>query len=67
MSERPCIALLTDFGHDDHYVGVLHAVLEREAWRAGRISWQRDASWARRADSEVLAALVRPSQNSTGP
>jgi S-adenosylmethionine hydrolase len=27
---RP-VALLTDFGHSDHYVGVLHAVLEREA------------------------------------
>ena len=27
---RP-IALLTDFGHADHYVGVLHAVIEREA------------------------------------
>jgi S-adenosylmethionine hydrolase len=26
----PPIALLTDFGHDDHYVGVVHAVLERE-------------------------------------
>jgi S-adenosylmethionine hydrolase len=27
---RP-VALLTDFGHADHYVGVLHAVIEREA------------------------------------
>jgi S-adenosylmethionine hydrolase len=27
---RP-VALLTDFGHADHYVGVLHAVFEREA------------------------------------
>jgi len=26
-----CIALLTDFGLDDHYVGVLHAVLENRA------------------------------------
>jgi S-adenosylmethionine hydrolase len=33
---RP-IALLTDFGHADHYVGVLHAVLEREAPRTPRI------------------------------
>jgi S-adenosylmethionine hydrolase len=33
---RP-VALLTDFGHDDHYVGVLHAVLEREAPGATRI------------------------------
>ena len=33
---RP-IALLTDFGHADHYVGVLHAVLEREAPGAPRI------------------------------
>jgi S-adenosylmethionine hydrolase len=27
---RP-VALLTDFGHADHYVGVLHAVIERDA------------------------------------
>jgi S-adenosylmethionine hydrolase len=33
---RP-VALLTDFGHDDHYVGVLHAVLEREAPGVTRI------------------------------
>jgi len=33
---RP-IALLTDFGHADHYVGVLHAVLEREAPGVPRI------------------------------
>jgi S-adenosylmethionine hydrolase len=33
---RP-IGLLTDFGHTDHYVGVLHAVLEREAPGAPRI------------------------------
>lgn len=33
---RP-IALLTDFGHTDHYVGVLHAVIEREAPGAVRI------------------------------
>ncbi len=33
---RP-IALLTDFGHADHYVGVLHAVIEREAPGAVRI------------------------------
>jgi len=33
---RP-VALLTDFGHADHYVGVLHAVIEREAPGAVRI------------------------------
>lgn len=33
---RP-VALLTDFGHADHYVGVLHAVLEREAPGVTRI------------------------------
>jgi S-adenosylmethionine hydrolase len=33
---RP-VALLTDFGHDDHYVGVLHAVLECEAPGVTRI------------------------------
>jgi S-adenosylmethionine hydrolase len=33
---RP-IALLTDFGHTDHYVGVLHAVIEREAPGSVRI------------------------------
>ena len=33
---RP-VALLTDFGHADHYVGVLHAVIEREAPGAPRI------------------------------
>ncbi len=33
---RP-LALLTDFGLTDHYVGVLHAVLERDAGRAPRI------------------------------
>ena len=33
---RP-VALLTDFGHADNYVGVLHAVIEREAPGATRI------------------------------
>jgi hypothetical protein len=33
---RP-VALLTDFGHADHYVGVLHAVIEREAPGVTRI------------------------------
>jgi S-adenosylmethionine hydrolase len=33
---RP-VALLTDFGHADHYVGVLHAVLEREVPGVHRI------------------------------
>jgi S-adenosylmethionine hydrolase len=33
---RP-VALLTDFGLADHYVGVLHAVLEREAPGVRRI------------------------------
>lgn len=33
---RP-VALLTDFGDTDHYVGVLHAVLEREAPGVTRI------------------------------
>jgi len=33
---RP-VALLTDFGLDDHYVGVLHAVLERDAPGVRRI------------------------------
>ena len=33
---RP-VALLTDFGHADHYVGVLHAVLERDAPGVTRI------------------------------
>jgi S-adenosylmethionine hydrolase len=33
---RP-VALLTDFGHADHYVGVLHAVIERESPGVTRI------------------------------
>ena len=33
---RP-VALLTDFGLADHHVGVLHAVLEREAPGVRRI------------------------------
>ncbi len=34
---RSCLALVTDFGLQDHYVGVLHAVAEREAPRIPRI------------------------------
>lgn len=36
---RP-VALLTDFGLEDHYVGVMHAVLEREAPGVARIDLQ---------------------------
>jgi S-adenosylmethionine hydrolase len=68
----PPVALLTDFGHDDHYVGVVHAVLERECPGVSRIdlghavppgdiwtaSFQlRCAWWHLPADCVVLAVI----------
>ncbi len=50
---RP-IALLTDFGLADHYVGVLHAVLEREA--PGAVAWYGAPRPARRVRSYGEAA-----------
>jgi len=70
---RP-VALLTDFGLADHYVGVLHAVLEREAPGARRIDLghqvpQGDVwagcfllrcAWPSLPDDAVVLAVVDP-------
>ena len=70
---RP-IALLTDFGHADHYVGVLHAVIEREAPGAVRIDlghglragdiwdacFQLRCAWSHLPADCVVMAVVDP-------
>ena len=70
---RP-VALLTDFGHADHYVGVLHAVIEREAPGAVRIdlghglpagdiwnaSFQLRCAWPHLPTDCVVIAVVDP-------
>jgi S-adenosylmethionine hydrolase len=70
---RP-VALLTDFGHADHYVGVLHAVLEREAPGLRRIdlghgvkpgdiwdaSFQLQCAWPHLPTDCVVMAVVDP-------
>jgi S-adenosylmethionine hydrolase len=70
---RP-IALLTDFGLADHYAGVLHAVLEREAPGAVRIdlahgigagdiweaSFQLRCAWSHLPADCVVLAVVDP-------
>jgi hypothetical protein len=70
---RP-VALLTDFGLDDHYVGVLHAVLERDAPGVERIDlshgvtpgdvWQAcylvRCAWPHLPAETVVLAVVDP-------
>jgi S-adenosylmethionine hydrolase len=70
---RP-VALLTDFGHDDHYVGVLHAVLEREAPGVTRIDlghgvkpgdiwdacFQLRCAWPHLPDDCIVMTVVDP-------
>jgi len=70
---RP-VALLTDFGYADHYVGVLHAVIEREARGAPRIdlghgvepgdiwgaSFQLRCAWPHLPPDCVVMAVVDP-------
>jgi S-adenosylmethionine hydrolase len=70
---RP-IALLTDFGHADHYVGVLHAVIERKAPGIVRIDlghglqagdiwdacFQLRCAWPHLPDDCVVMAVVDP-------
>jgi S-adenosylmethionine hydrolase len=75
---RP-IALLTDFGLADHYVGVLHAVLQREAPGAARIDLGHDVppgdiwaasfmlrcAWPHLPDDCVVMAVVDPGVGSS--
>jgi S-adenosylmethionine hydrolase len=70
---RP-VALLTDFGLGDHYVGVLHSVLEREAPGVNRIDlghevargdvWQASfhlrCAWRHLPPRAVVLAVVDP-------
>ena len=70
---RP-VALLTDFGLSDHYVGVLHAVLERETPGVVRLdlgheldagdiwaaSFQLRCTWPHLPDDCVVVAVVDP-------
>ena len=70
----PPIALLTDFGHDDHYVGVVHAVLEREYPGVARIdlghavpagdiwtaSFQLRCAWPHLPSACVVLAVIDP-------
>ena len=70
---RP-VALLTDFGLSDHYVGVLHAVLERDAPGVVRVdlghdldagdiwgaSFQLRCAWPFLPDDCVVLAVVDP-------
>ncbi len=70
---RP-VALLTDFGIEDHYVGVLHAVLEREAPGIVRIDlghsleagdilgacFQLKCAWPHLPGDCVVMAIVDP-------
>ena len=70
---RP-VALLTDFGYADHYVGVLHAVLEREAPGGARIDlghglragdiwgacYELRCAWPHLPDNCVVMAVVDP-------
>jgi S-adenosylmethionine hydrolase len=75
---RP-IALLTDFGLADHYVGVLHAVLERDAPGAARIdlghevppgdvwaaSFMLRCAWPHLPDDCVVIVVVDPGVGSS--
>jgi S-adenosyl-L-methionine hydrolase (adenosine-forming) len=68
------VALLTDFGLADHYVGVLHAVLEREAAGVRRIDLGHQVppgdvwagcfllrcAWPSLPDDAVVLAVVDP-------
>ena len=68
------VALLTDFGHADHYVGVLHAVLEREAPGVVRLdlghdldagdiwaaSFQLRCAWPHLPGGCVVVAVIDP-------
>jgi len=70
---RP-VALLTDFGHADIYVGVLHAVLEREAPGGARVDlghalqagdiwgacYELRCAWPYLPDDCVVMAVVDP-------
>lgn len=70
---RP-VALLTDFGDTDHYVGVLHAVLERDAPGITRIDlghgvkpgdiwdacFQLRCAWSHLPSACVVMAVVDP-------
>ncbi len=70
---RP-VALLTDFGLSDHFVGVLHAVLEREAPGGARIDlvhglqagdiwgacYELRCAWPHLPDDCVVMAVVDP-------
>jgi len=70
----PSIALLTDFGREDHYVGVLHAVLERDAPSVARIDlghgvpagdiwnacFQLRCAWPHLPPDCVVVAVVDP-------
>jgi S-adenosyl-L-methionine hydrolase (adenosine-forming) len=70
---RP-IVLCTDFGLEDHYVGVLHAVLERDAPGASRIDlshlvppgdvWEASyllrCAWSHLPPEAVVLAVVDP-------
>ncbi len=70
---RP-VALLTDFGIEDHYVGVLHAVLEREAPGIARVDLGHSleagdvwgacfllrCAWPHLPDDCVVMAIVDP-------
>ena len=69
-----CIALLTDFGTADHYAGVLHAVLERDAPGCPRLDlshqvapgdvWQASyllrCAWPHLPTDAVVLAVVDP-------
>lgn len=70
----PSIALLTDFGREDHYVGVLHSVLERDAPGVARIDlghgvpagdiwnacFQLQCAWPHLPPDCVVVAVVDP-------
>lgn len=70
----PSIALLTDFGLGDHYVGVLHAVLERRCPGVARIdlghglpagdlwaaSFQLRCAWPHLPGDTVVLAVIDP-------
>ncbi|MGD9253661.1 MAG: SAM-dependent chlorinase/fluorinase [Holophagae bacterium] len=70
----PPVALLTDFGHDDHYVGVVHAVLERECPGVARVdlghalpagdiwsaAFQLRCAWPHLPSDCVVLAVIDP-------
>lgn len=75
----PSIALLTDFGLGDHYVGVLHAVIERESPGTPRIdlghdvpagdiwagSFQLRCAWPHLPADGVALAVIDPGVGTT--